>query len=106
MPHSSVGSNIDIALDTARDFTPQIAFDTVAFFNDMPNIRNFIFAQGIGIAFKWNICRSQDICCSLSTDPVDIGQTDLDAFIAGSSIPATRAIRFAPSITSLRLALD
>ncbi len=96
MTHAAITADFNQPLDVQLLFAAQVALHHEVFGNIVTQSRDFgirqILDAGIGVDF--GLC--QNLAQAGQANPVEIGQPDFDALVAGRSMPSIRAIVIYP----------
>ena len=97
MPYTSIGTNFHEPFNVHGNFFTQVSFDPTLFFDNLPNATHFILGQISDFGIQVDICRCTNIAGPWPSDPMNIGQADLDSFISGQ-INSDNARHFSPCV--------
>ncbi len=82
MPASAVRADFDQPLDVHRNVFAQVAFDSAAVFDDVPDMIDFFLAQVRHLLVGRNVGLFQNGGRPRMTDAVDVRQCDSDVLVA------------------------
>ena len=82
MAKTAITANIHHALDIHLDFTTQIAFDHEVLCDVIPNRGHLRLGQVTDLGAGIYIACDQCLSCKRPTDPMNIGQSNFDPFVA------------------------
>ena len=80
---STVGLNVDEALDVHRDVLAEIAFDVSLVLDNLADAVYLVFAEILDLLEWVNIRRSEDAQRTRVADPVDVSERDPGLLVAG-----------------------
>jgi hypothetical protein len=80
---STVGLDVDEALDVHADVLAEIAFDITLVLDDLTDTVNLVFAEILDLLEWVNIRGSQDTQRTWVTDPVNVSEPDPSLLLAG-----------------------
>jgi hypothetical protein len=82
MPQATVAGDIHQPLDVQLNFPPQIALDPILAINHLANAPNLFLGQVAHPRARVDIGLLEDDHTIRGTDPIDIGDRDLDLLVA------------------------
>ena len=102
MAQSTIGPNLDEALDVHLDFTAQITLDHVLSFDDVANRADLRLREVLVTLVGIDPSSGQDIVAPLTANAVDVGQGTFNALVSGQSLrPLIRTMLYQPSLNSV-----
>src|SRR5215469_17011142 len=83
MTESAIGAYFDEPLDVHRNFFAQIALYQTLGLNDRTDAVDLFLAEVLNLLHRIDLCLVEDASRARMTDPVNIGQRNIDVLLAG-----------------------
>src|SRR5579862_5693602 len=83
MAESAIGADFDETLDVHRNFLAQIAFHQAFGLNDCADAVDLFFAEVLNLLHRLDLRFVENSSGAGMPDAVDVGQRDVDVFLAG-----------------------